>query len=355
MNGADQDRQAEVLSDRYSRQVVLEFVGQEGQARLLASRAVLIGCGALGGVLANTLVRAGLGYLRLVDRDFVEVSDLQRHALFDERDLVQALPKAEAARRKLAVINSSVTVEAEVADVDPTNIERLIEGADVVLDGTDNFETRYLINDAAVKRNVPWVYGACLGASGLMMPVVPGQTPCLRCVFAQPPPPELTPTCETSGILAAVVNMVASLQAVEAMKILMGQLDALNRHLVSIDAWSGRVVNLDVQSTHEQGDCVCCKQRKFEYLEARKTSRTVVLCGRDAVQIRPAEPRRVDLKRLADKVRPVATTPPTFSDFMLRVGIEPYFIAVFADGRAIIKGTSESQEARAVYAKYIGG
>ncbi len=354
MNDEGPTNGSDALGDRYSRQVLFELVGPGGQKKLLQSRVALIGCGALGGMLASTLVRAGVGYLRIVDRDFIELSDLQRHVLFDEADLAENLPKAEAAKAKLSKINSTVTVEAEVADANHTNIEHLTEGVDLLLDGTDNFETRFLINDVAVKRKLPWVYGACLGASGLAMTILPNETPCLRCIFEHVPPAEMIPTCDTAGILAVVVNMVTSFQAIEAMKILMGRPDAINRHLVNIDAWNGRVTNVDVQAAYNEGNCRCCKQGKLEFLDGKLASTTTVLCGRDAVQIRAPTPRRVDFEQLAAKLRAVATTPPTFSSFMLRVGIKPYYIAVFADGRAIIKGTGKREEARAVYAKYIG-
>src|SRR5438067_15833 len=228
---------AEVSLDRYSRQMRFYGIGQEGQRRLVESHVTLCGCGALGTVLANALVRAGVGHLRLIDRDFIETSNLQRQVLFDERDVAENLPKAEAAARKLASINSSVYVEPVVTDIDRTNILELVGDADLILDGTDNFEVRYLINDAAVKLGKPWVYGGCIGSHGQTMTILPGQTPCLRCVFEAAPAPGEAGTCETAGVLSPIVNIVASFQATEAFKILTGHTDAINRDLLFLDVW----------------------------------------------------------------------------------------------------------------------
>ena len=252
--------------DRYSRQMLYEKIGLEGQRRLCCSRVTLVGCGGLGTVIAQTLVRAGVGHLRICDRDYIELNNLQRQVLFDEEDIAANLPKAEAAAAKLARINSEVIVEPVVVEVTPANIERLTGGADLVLDGTDNFETRYLINDLAVKTRRPWIFGGVVGVTGLCMTIIPQDTPCLRCVFDEPPPVEMSPTCNTVGILAPAVNMVASFQAIEAIKLLTGRADEINRHLVSIDAWSGRVANLNVQSSFDKGDCPCCKRGEFSYL-----------------------------------------------------------------------------------------
>ncbi|GMV97838.1 MAG: ThiF family adenylyltransferase [Phycisphaerae bacterium] len=339
---------------RYSRQMLFEPVGEEGQRRLMESRVTLIGCGALGTVLANTLVRAGVGFLRVVDRDFIESNNLQRQVLFDEDDIAGNLPKAEAARRKLGRINSKVAVEAVVTDVNHRNIEQLGEGADLLLDGTDNFETRFLINDLAVKTRRPWVYGACIGATGLAMPILPNDTPCLRCVFESAPPPEMNPTCDTAGVLGPVVNIVASFQALEAMKILMGRTEAVVRRLLNFDAWDGRYSLLNVQKAYDQGDCPCCKQKRFEYLEGRFGSSATTLCGRNAVQITPPGGLKVDFRTIAEKMKAAAGAEPRFNAFMLKADVAPYEITVFADGRAIIKGTNKPDEAKSVYARYIG-
>jgi molybdopterin/thiamine biosynthesis adenylyltransferase len=351
---AAQKIEADPKLARYSRQMLYEPVGEEGQRRLLASRVTVIGCGALGTVLANTLARAGVGFLRIVDRDFIEINNLQRQVLFNEDDIAANLPKAEAAKRKIERINSEIEVEAVVTDVNHRNIEQLADGADLLLDGTDNFETRFLINDLAVKTGRPWVYGACIGATGLSMPILPNDTPCLRCIFEQAPPPEMNPTCDTAGVLGPVVNMVASHQALEAMKILMGRLDALNRKLLNFDAWSGRVSMLNVQKAYEMGDCPCCKRRNFEFLDGKFGSSATTLCGRNAVQVNPPPGLKIEFPVIADKMRNVAHAEPKFNAFMLKANIEPFELTVFADGRAIIKGTSKPEEARSLYAKYIG-
>ncbi len=254
------------LSGRYARQVVYRNIGPDGQRRLAEGRVVLIGCGGLGSMLANIMVRAGVGYLRIVDRDLTELDNLQRQVLFDEQDVAAGRLKADAARAKLSAINSNVTVETVVADVDAENVERLIEGADVVLDGTDNLATRYLVNDAAVKHGTPWVYAGVVADYGSVMPILPGETACLRCIFAEPPAPEETETCATVGVLASAVATVASLEALEAMKILIGRRDALSRKLVSIDVWSGRLDALDAGADRRAPDCPCCVQRRFEFL-----------------------------------------------------------------------------------------
>lgn len=339
---------------RYSRQIIYEHIGRAGQERLGAGKVTLIGCGALGTVIANTLARAGVGFLRIVDRDFVELNNLQRQVLFDEADVAAGVPKAVAAANKLATVNSEITVEPVIADADAGNIEQLCDGANVILDGTDNFETRYLINDVAVKQSTPWVYGACVSAEGMVMPVIPGQTPCLRCIFDEPPPPGTSPTCDTAGVLSPIVNLVASLQSMEAIKILLGRTDALNRKLVQLNAWTGEVSAFDMQGARDSGDCVCCKQRRFDYLSAGRTGRTVSLCGRDAVQVRPASDIQIVLNDVAARVAAVAKSEPKLNRYLLRFEVDRYDITLFRDGRAIIKGASDTDEGRSVYSKYIG-
>ncbi len=346
--------QPDKLPDRYARQVLFTPVGEEGQRRLLAAHVLLVGCGALGSVIANLLVRAGVGHLRIVDRDVLDPTNLHRQALFDEADLAADLPKAEAARRKLERINSEVRIEAVVADANPTNIRELADGADLLLDGTDNFETRYLLNDLAVATERPWIYGACVGATGLSMVVRPGVTPCLRCVFEEAPPPEATGTCDTVGILGPVASLVASFQAMEALKILMGRLEAVDRRLWSFDAWSGYWTRVDVSKARTVGDCPCCVGRRFEYLEGRHATRTVTLCGRNAVQIFPHRAGNVDFVQLAARLRPVARAEPRCNGFVFKVLVEDYELTLFADGRALVRGTDRVEEAKAVYARYIG-
>src|SRR2546428_1649980 len=274
----------DVSLERYSRQMRFPCIGEDGQRRLLESHVTLCGCGALGTVLANALVRAGVGHLRLVDRDFIETNNLQRQVLFDEHDVAENLPKAEAAARKLGAINSEVYVEPVVTDIDRTNILDLVQDADVILDGTDNFEVRYLINDAAVKLGKPWVYGGCIGSHGQTMTILPGDTPCLRCVIPAGPGPGETATCETAGVLGPTVNIVPSYQATEAIKILTGHVEAINRDLIFLDVWENIFKKFSIAKLREKSNCICCVQRKFEWLEGQHGSQTTSLCGRNAVQ-----------------------------------------------------------------------
>lgn len=334
--------------------MLFEGIGREGQRRLADARVLLIGCGALGTVSANTLVRAGVGFLRICDRDFIERDNLQRQILFDEDDIAANLPKAQAAAAKLNRINREVTVEPVVTDVNHRNIETLAEDVDLLLDGTDNFETRYLINDLAVKTHRPWIYGAVIGSTGLCMTIIPQKTPCLRCVFEQAPPPELSPTCDTAGILAPAVNIVASLQSIEAIKLLIGRDDQINRHLVHLDVWTGRFVNTHVQSARDQGDCPCCKRGEFPYLSGELTSTTTTLCGRNAIQVNLRTARKVSLLAMANNLQAIANQPIQQNQFMLKAHIDGYDLTLFADGRAIIQGTDDPDKARTLYAKYFG-
>lgn len=340
-------------SARYSRQILYARVGPQRQQVLGTKRATLIGCGALGSSLANLLVRAGLGFLRVVDRDFIELNNLQRQTLFDEQDIADHLPKAAAACRKLERVNSAVRVEPVVADVTAANVETLCEGADLVLDGTDNLETRFLINDACVKGGRPWVYGACIGATGMMMPILPGTTPCLRCIWPEPPPPGMVDTCDTAGILGPVVDMVAGWQAIEALKLLTDQVEAVQRRLLQFDAWTGTVEWFDMQAARD-GKCVCCGRRDFEFLVGARGSRSATLCGRDAVQIAGPPGGRVDFTSVGARLAGVVSGPPVMNRYLLRFAIGPHAFTLFADGRAIIQGTTSIDEARSLYAKYIG-
>jgi len=351
--GASDSQQGDAFA-RYARQMLVAGVGREGQQKLLASRVLLVGCGALGTVLADTLVRAGVGLLRICDRDFIELNNLQRQVLFDEQDVAAQLPKAVAAANKLGRINSEISLDPRVVDVNHANIEQLAEGMDLLLDGTDNFETRYLINDLAVKTNRPWVYGAAVGVTGLCLTIIPGNTPCLRCVFESAPPPEMNPTCDTAGVLAMTVNLVAALQAVEAIKLLTGQRDQINRKLMNINAWTPRIIGLDVQAASDDNPCPCCKERVFPYLDGRNTSSSIALCGRNAVQIRPAHVGDIDLLAMANKLQSSSGAAPTHNDYLLKARLDGLDITLFADGRAIIKGTDDVARARSVYAKYIG-
>jgi len=326
-------------------------IGKAGQQRLADARVLLCGCGALGSVLANTLARAGVGRLKIVDRDLVEITNLQRQVLFDEEDVAQGVPKAVAAARKLARINSEVEIEPVVADVDPTNIAEFASRADMILDGTDNFETRFLLNDYCVKHNVPWVYGGSIGAEGQVMTILPGVTPCLRCLMQDVPPPGTTPTCDTAGVLGPIVNVVASIQAVEALKVLSGNRDAICRKMYVFELWKGqaRQVGLDALL---QLDCPTCKRREFEWLDGKRTSRSVVLCGRNAVQLRLADRDPVPLTELAERLRQVGTV--VQNEFLLRLETGECELTVFPDGRTIVHGTDDPARAKTLHAKYVG-
>jgi molybdopterin/thiamine biosynthesis adenylyltransferase len=339
----------EALGEKYSRQMLFAGIGEEGQQLLLGSRAVIVGCGAIGAAAANLLARAGVGRLRVIDRDFVETSNLQRQTLFDESDAREALPKAVAAERKLHLINSSISVEGIVADLNPQNAEGLLTGFDVILDGTDNFETRFLVNDFAVKLEKPWIYAAAIASYGVTMVVRPGITPCLACLTeTQNDRRGLEETCDTVGILGPAVNLIASFEVAEALKLLCGADVALHNRLVSCDVWSGSFQSIPVA---RKPDCRACCRHEFTYLQGEAQPR-ITLCGRDSVQIHERR-RSLDLavlrNRLAGSVAGVR-----HNDFLLRFRVEPYEVTVFADGRAILKGTKDPAVARSLYARYIG-
>jgi adenylyltransferase/sulfurtransferase len=339
-------------TDRYHRQILMPQIGTAGQARLEASRVLLVGCGALGSVVAEQLVRAGVGSLRLVDRDVVEWTNLQRQVLFDESDAREALPKAIAAQRRLAQINSSVRIEPVVADVHSGNIEGFAAGVDLILDGTDNVETRYLLNDVSVKHNVPWVYGACVGTEGRSMPVAPGVTACLRCVFPDPPAGAELPTCDTAGVLAPAAAAVASMQTVAAIKLLTGNGGDVRGELWSGDLWNGRFRTLNVD---RDPACPTCGRRTFEFLD-RPAGQSTTLCGRGAVQVRPAGANvRLDLNAAAQKLRGVGEVEQT--PYLVRCrprGEGRMELTLFADGRMIVAGTTDQDNARSLYARYVG-
>lgn len=338
--------------DRYSRQILFTEIGETGQERLARSTAVIIGCGALGAVQAETLGRAGVGRLLLVDRDFVEESNLQRQIIFEETDATERLPKAIAAARRLARVNSAIEVEALVGDVNFENIEEIIDGADVVLDGTDNFETRFLINDACVKAGVPWVYGAAVGSYGLTMTIIPGDSPCLRCVLEAVPEPGSGPTCDTTGVIMPITSIIASIQSLEALKLLTGNVGKLHRSLLRVDVWDSNIKRLDL-SSFERGDCPACVRREFEFLRGARRQVTTTLCGRNAVQIGRSGQAQVDFAGLAERLKLAGEV--QFNEFLLRFRVEDYDITVFRDARSIIRGTTDPAIARGLYARYIGG
>jgi adenylyltransferase/sulfurtransferase len=334
--------------DRYARQVVLPQIGARGQAKLGESSVLLVGAGALGTHQAELLARAGVGRLRIADRDFVQLDNLHRQTLFDEADARARWPKAEAAKRRLAQINHDVAVEALAVDVTARNVERLVTGVDLVLDGTDNAETRYLVNDACVRRGQPWVYGGVVGCTGAVLLVRPGVGPCLRCVFPDPPGPGTLPTCELRGVLNTAPAVIAALQVTEAIRLLVGD-PPQAAHLVAIDLWETSFRRVLVERAP---GCPCCAERRFDFLEARETSSAVSLCGRNAVQITPASPASLDLDALAEKLGEIGEA--TSNGLLLRLGVGEHELVVFPDGRAIVRGTNDLAVARTLYARYLG-
>jgi len=342
--------------ERYARQVLLPEIGTAGQERLLASSVVIVGCGALGTVIASTLVRAGVGRVRIVDRDTVELNNLQRQVLFDEGDVARGLPKAVAAAEKLRKANSQIEVEPIVADVNPDNVERLINDVHLVLDGTDNFETRFLLNDACVKHDLPWVYGGVLATYGMTMAILPHRTACFRCLVAEMPLPGSTPTCDTVGVLGPAVNIVASLEVVEGLKILMDKQEELYNRLLYVDVWTGTLERMKVGKAREA--CPACDLGQFEFLEARRGSYLTRLCGREAVQVNVRGEAQISFPDLAARLASAGSV--SFNDYMLRFRVpsaddqRPYELTVFPDGRTIVKGTTDEAVARTLYARYIG-
>ena len=338
------------MIDRYSRQILFNGIGKEGQRRLLNSRATIIGCGALGSSHAEALGRAGVGNLRVVDRDFVEFSNLQRQTMFTEADAKERLPKAIACAKHISEINSDIQVEAEIIDVNHSNIERLIQDCDLVLDGTDNFATRYLINDASVKHNVKWIYGAAVGSYGVTMTIRPGVTPCLRCIFPEPPPAASAPTCDTSGVIMPIINVVSAVQVSEALKLLTGDVDSLHKSLMQFDVWRNEWRRISVGEP--SADCLTCGQREFESLRAERLESAAVLCGRQAVQISPSQAATIDLAALTQKLQAVGEV--KANEYLVRFRTGDYELTVFRDARSIIRGTDCIATARSLYARYVG-
>lgn len=333
-------------SERFSRQIRFPSLGLEGQENLARATAVIVGCGALGTVQASLLARAGVGALRLIDRDYVEENNLQRQVLYTESDAADSLPKAEAARRHLLEANSEIGIEAHVSDLNPENAADLLADAGVILDGTDNFETRFLINDYAVREGIPWIYGAAVGSYGIAMPVLPGDSACLRCIYPEPPA-GVQPTCETAGVLGPVTNLIGSIQAMEALKILSGRTASVRRRILTADLWHGPVRETTMPARDPR--CPCCGRHEFIHLQGRRAP--VSLCGRNAVQIHERH-RPIDLPALAARLDGLGTV--RANEFALRFAGGNHEITVFPDGRAIIKGTTDVGVARGIYAKYIG-
>jgi molybdopterin-synthase adenylyltransferase len=335
------------LEERYSRQVLFQGIGREGQGKLATARVALVGCGATGSSLASLLARAGVGCIRIIDRDYVEPSNLHRQSLFDESDAAQSLPKAIAAARKIAAFNSQIVIEPQVADLVPANVESLLDGMHLILDGTDNFETRYLLNDFAVKTSLPWIYTAAVGSYGVSLNVLPGKTACLACLFPDLPHGAFE-TCETAGILNSAVNLAASIAATEAIKLLVGAEERVRRTLLSFDVWTND--RAEVRAEKPRSGCRACGQRDFVHLAGEGRAH-ITLCGRNSVQIHERH-RPIDFSELSLRLKPHGTV--RHNDFVLKFWPEPYEMTLFPDGRAIIKGTTDTALARSLYARYVG-
>ncbi|HXF62818.1 MAG TPA: ThiF family adenylyltransferase [Caldilineaceae bacterium] len=346
---------------RYHRQIIFPDFGIESQRRLLNATVVIVGCGATGAALSNLLVRAGVGRVRIIDRDFIELNNLQRQVLFDEADIAANLPKAEAAARKLRQVNRDVTVEGVVADVNPGNVLALLEDADVVLDGTDNFSTRFLLNDACLTLGKPWVYTGVIASYGMTATLIPdgaverlpghrAATACLRCLIQEVPAPGATPTCDTAGVIGPAVALLSAVAAAEAMKLLTGR-GTLNPGVIHMDLWSH---DYERFTAPRRPGCPACGEHRFEFLNAEMGAATTSLCGRNAVQVTVAGSRPLDLAALARQLAPVAGRV-TYNDYLLRAHIGEHEFTVFPDNRAIIKGTEDEDLAKSLYARYIGG
>jgi adenylyltransferase/sulfurtransferase len=338
---------AAVNSDRYSRQILFPGVGSVGQALLAKSHAAIVGCGATGAAAAGLLARAGVGTLTIIDRDFVEASNLQRQVLFDEADAENALPKAVAAKEKIRLFNSDIEIRSHVADLIPANIEELLCGASIVLDATDNFETRYLINDYSVARSIPWIYAAAIGSYAVTMNVLPGETACLACLFPAPPSGAVA-TCDTAGILNTAVNYAASIEATEAIKFLIDKPEFMRRTLLSYDLWTNE--RSEISARRPRTDCTVCGERNFSHLRGEGRPQ-ITLCGRNSVQIHEHH-RPLDLAAMAERLRPHGNV--RFNQMLLQFRRGAYTVTVFADGRALIQGTTDVTLARTLYARYIG-
>jgi len=334
-------------NDRYSRQILFREIGPEGQARLGQARVALVGCGATGSALAGLLARAGVGFLRIIDRDYVEPSNLQRQVLFDESDAAESLPKAVAAARKIASFNSQIRVEPHAADLTPSNAAELLSEVDLIIDGTDNFETRYLINDFSVSASLPWIYTAAVGSYGVAMNILPGETSCLACVFPDSPT-GIVETCDTSGILNSAINLMASISATEALKLLVGAKSKLRRTLLSYDIWTNQ--HAEISAAQPRTGCRCCERREFIHL-AGEGRPHITLCGRNSVQIHE-QSRPIDFAELTPRLSPHGLV--RHNDFVLKFWTDPYEMTLFPDGRAIIKGTTDTAVARSLYARFVG-
>lgn len=338
-----------MVEERYSRQVLFSGIGEKGQDLIRSARVLIVGCGALGASHSEMLARAGIGFMRIVDRDFVELSNLQRQTLFTEEDAATHRPKAFAAKKRISEINSSVEIDDVVADMNHTNAETLISDVDLAIDGSDNFLVRYLVNDVCVKLGIPWVYGAAVSSYGTTMTIRPGDTPCLRCIFSEMPAPGSSPTCETAGVIQPVISAVSSIQVSEVLKLVTGLTSKLHNSLLQIDVWENDWRRIRLAEPDPL--CPACAKHEFRFLDADAQENLTLLCGRNAVQITPATPARLDLVEMSEKLR---SFHPESNEFLIRFDVEKITISLFRDARAIIQGTEDISEARAMYAKYVG-
>jgi molybdopterin-synthase adenylyltransferase len=337
-------------SGRYARQVRYPGIGAAGQERLRAAVVTVVGCGALGSASVNMLARGGAGVIRIIDRDVVELSNLQRQMLFEERDAEAGTPKAVAAAAAVARINSTIRALPVVADLTPYNVGELLAGSSVVIDGTDNLETRYLLNDACVRAGTPWIYGGVIGSTGMAMAIVPHRTPCFRCLFPRVPDATRLETCETAGVLASAVVTVAAFQWTQAVKLLVGDESLEPGALLTVDVWSG---NFEVvHGIPRRPDCACCVEGRYEHLDVQRTSQATALCGRNVIQVSPGRPVRLDLLEFARRFDGIAK--PVVNEFLVRVVVDAHELTVFDDGRVIIRGTDDPARARSLYARWVG-
>lgn len=334
--------------ERYEKQMLYNEIGPEGQAKLLDKKVVIIGCGALGTVIANNLVRSGIGYIKIIDRDYIELSNLQRQILFDEEDIENNLPKSVAAVNKLKKINSSITIESVLTDVNSKNIESLCSGMDVIMDATDNLQTRYLINDISIKFNIPWVYGGAIGSSGMVHTIIPHETPCLRCMFPEIPPIGSTETCDTVGVLNSITSIVASMQSMEAIKILLDKKESVIKGLQYLDIWSNEYDLIDLNIDK---DCIACGENKYDFLD-RATDEAVYLCGKNSIQINPLQ-KNVSVEDIITRLKSLQIDVKQ-NAYYIKFTVEDVIFTLFYDGRAILKNTADINRASSLYARYVG-
>ncbi len=341
------------MNERYSRQMLFQPIGPSGQQKLSNSRVVIVGMGALGTVLANHMVRAGIGYVRIIDRDYVEWSNLQRQMLYEESDAQGMVPKAEAAAARLRLINREITIDAHVADLNSWNAEELLGGTDLILDGSDNFGVRFLINDVAVKHNIPWIYGGAVSTRGVSQTIIPGKTPCLRCLFGDASGQTNTDTCDTIGVLGPIIHVIASRQSIEALKWLTGNESAMDLRLWQTDLWTNQAGSIDT-STAKNADCLTCARHQFDFLEQSVSGNwTQSLCGRNSVQVNPPLSSNIDLEQFEQIWKALGET--ERNPFLLRLHLPEHItLVLFKDGRLLVQGTSDLLRARSLYSRYVG-